>query len=79
MARYSLTYATVTFTLDQDAPSVYLSSPVALSRVSVFDDHGTAADTDSGPAMAGVSVKRVIDGKWWDFASGWAPRRFSAA
>ncbi|MEK6536793.1 MAG: fibronectin type III domain-containing protein, partial [Actinomycetota bacterium] len=70
VARYSLTYATVTFTLDQDVPSVYLSSPVALSTVSVFDViTGTAADTDSGPAMAGVSVKRVIDGKWWDFAA----------
>lgn len=70
VARYSLVYATVTFTLDQDAPSVYLSSPVAQSTVSVFDVMtGTAADTGSGPALAGVSVKRVIDGKWWDFTN----------
>ncbi|OGS30342.1 MAG: hypothetical protein A2218_01625 [Elusimicrobia bacterium RIFOXYA2_FULL_53_38] len=70
LARYSLNYATVTFTLDQDAPSVYLSSPAALSTVYALDVvSGTAADTGAGPSLAGVSVRRLVDGKWWDFTS----------
>jgi len=71
--RYSLTYATAAFTLDQDAPSVALSSPAALSTVYALDAiTGTAGDAGSGPAQAGISVKRLIDGKWWNFLSrGW--------
>lgn len=68
LARYSLIYATSTFTIDQDPPTVALSSPVALSTVYSLDGiTGTAGDAGSGPALAGVSVKRLVDGKWWDF------------
>ena len=70
LARYSLTYATATFTVDQDPPSVFLSSPAALSTVYTLDlASGTASDTGSGPALAGISVKRLADGKWWNFPS----------
>ena len=70
LGRYSLSYATVTFTLDQDPPTASLSSPAALSTVYALDAvTGAAGDALSGPALAGVSVKRNIDGKWWDFLS----------
>ncbi|MFA6435028.1 MAG: hypothetical protein WCW52_10065 [Elusimicrobiales bacterium] len=80
LGRYSLTYATATFTLDQDPPSVYLSSPAALSTVYSLDAvSGTAGDAGSGPALAEVGVKRVIDGKWWDFqARAWGSVRSSS-
>ena len=68
LGRYSLSYATATFTLDQDPPSVSLSSPVAFSTIYNLDAiTGTAGDAASGPALAGVSVKRLVDGKWWNF------------
>ena len=68
LGRYSLVYATSTFTVDQDAPTIAVSSPAAYATVYTLDAiTGTAADTGSGPAQAGVSVQRVTDGKWWNF------------
>jgi hypothetical protein len=41
---------------------------------------GTAADSGAGPDLAGISVKRVSDGKWWNFsARAWGTAQVSSA
>ncbi len=65
-------YPSVTFQLDQQAPSVWVSTPLpAGSTVYSLDTvQGTAAD--SGPAglyAVDIYVKSLADGKWWNFAT----------
>jgi hypothetical protein len=65
-------YTNVIFSLDQVSPTLWLSTPAAASSVYAFDEiAGTAADT-GGAGLAGIDlyVKRVADGKWWNFSSG---------
>ncbi|OGR41906.1 MAG: hypothetical protein A2X35_11395 [Elusimicrobia bacterium GWA2_61_42] len=65
-------YPNTTFQLDQAAPAVYISTPIDTSDVYAFNEvSGTAADT-GGAGLAGIDlyVKRVVDGKWWNFAAG---------
>ena len=78
--RYSPVYATSTFTLEQDPPAVTVSSPAALSSVFSLDEvEGSASDAKSGPAGVGISVKRIADGKWWNFYDrGWDTQRSSS-
>lgn len=65
-------YPSVTFQLDQQPPSVYLSTPLPSSQVYAFDEvSGTAADAGpAGLAVVEVYVKSLYDGKWWNFSTG---------
>lgn len=68
--KYSAVYATFTFTIDATAPTVFLSTPAAGATLYAFEVvEGTAADTLPGAGLSAVeiSLKRVIDGKWWNF------------
>ncbi len=62
-------YPSVTFQLDQNAPTVWVSTPVGASSVYSFDAvEGTAADTGgAGLANAEVYLMRLVDGRWWNF------------
>ena len=62
-------YPSVTFQLDQDAPTVWVSTPAVASLVYAFDAvEGTAADTGgAGLANAEVYLMRLVDGRWWNF------------
>ena len=68
----ALPYPSVTFSLDQTAPTVWLSTPLAGTTVYAFDSvEGTAADSGgAGLAETDIYVRRVSDGKWWNFVSG---------
>lgn len=64
-------YPSVLFQLDQAAPTVFVSTPIDPSDVYAFDEiAGTAADAGSGLAAIDIYIKRVTDGKWWNFAAG---------
>ena len=64
-------YPSVTFQLDQSVPELHVSTPLSPSDVYGFDEvAGTAADAGVGLAAVDVYVKRLIDGKWWNFAAG---------
>ena len=65
-------YPNALFRLDQQAPAVHLSTPLPLSDVYAFDEiAGTAADAGgSGLAAVDVYLRRVSDGKWWNFSAG---------
>jgi len=75
-------YPNTIFQFDQVSPSVYLSTPVAVSTISDFNEiSGTAADDVSGAGMAAVAIyiKRLYDSKWWDFSSGlWSSAEVSS-
>ncbi|MBI4351542.1 MAG: hypothetical protein HY550_08900, partial [Elusimicrobia bacterium] len=66
-----LPYPNASFRLDQAAPSVFLSTPLAGSTVYALTEiEGTAADTGgAGLGTIELYVKRAADGKWWNFAS----------
>lgn len=65
-------YPNASFRLDQIKPTIHLSTPVADSSVYAFDAiEGTAADTGgAGLGAVEIYVRRVLDGKWWNFVSG---------
>ncbi len=64
-------YPNASFFLDQVSPSVYLSTPLAGATVYALTGiGGTAADTGgAGLGSIELYVKRVSDGKWWNFSS----------
>lgn len=62
-------YPNALFRLDQQAPSVLLSTPLPASMVYGFDEvSGIAADTGgAGLAATDVYVRSLPDAKWWNF------------
>jgi len=79
-ANYSVTYATRVFTFDSAAPGLALLAPADGATVNSFAAvSGTAFDA-SGLSAMGIKLKRVSDGKWWDFTAGaWTVSGSSAA
>ncbi|MDA8131709.1 MAG: hypothetical protein M0011_09440 [Elusimicrobia bacterium] len=67
----ALPYPSVTFSLDQVPPTVWLSTPLAGTTVYALDAvGGTAADAGgAGLAEVDIYMRRVSDGKWWNFVS----------
>jgi hypothetical protein len=77
-----LPYPNVTFQLDQQAPTVFVSTPTQGLNVYAFDAvEGTAADTGgAGLVGAEVYLMRLADGKWWNFqTSAWGDVPVSSA
>ena len=75
-------YPAAVFQFDRTAPAIALSTPVAGSTVAVFDSvTGTASDgPGSGLASVEVAVKRVSNGKWWNFETNdWGNTAVSSA
>jgi hypothetical protein len=71
---YSRTYATSTFEMDGAAPAVALSTGLAGETVtSMTQIFGTGADVGSGLVSVELTLKRIWDGRYWDFfAEGWS-------
>lgn len=70
---YSQPYATGTFTFDNSVPTAFVSTPAANATVETPAlIAGTAADAgpNSGVPYVGVRIRRAVDLKWWDFATG---------
>ncbi len=70
---YSAMYSTSSFIFDSEAPSGAITAPAGGAFINTPNlISGTASDSapDSGIARIEISVKRVSDGKWWDFFSG---------
>ncbi|MEI7529329.1 MAG: fibronectin type III domain-containing protein, partial [Elusimicrobiota bacterium] len=78
---YSIVYASSPFTFDAAAPAVSPAAPADGATVdSVAAFSGTASDAVSGPAGLALKLKRLPDGKWWDFNAGtWTVSGSSAA
>ncbi|MEK7721008.1 MAG: carboxypeptidase-like regulatory domain-containing protein, partial [Elusimicrobiota bacterium] len=77
-----LPYPNASFRLDQVSPSVSLSTPLAGSTVYALNAvEGAAADTGgAGLGEVEIYVKRVADGKWWNFSSdSWGGSPISSA
>ncbi|MFH2203946.1 MAG: right-handed parallel beta-helix repeat-containing protein [Elusimicrobiota bacterium] len=70
---YTVTYATVTFTLDSATPTVSIGLPVPDSTISSLPlITGTAADPGGNPSglqAVGVRVRNLADGTWWNFVT----------
>ncbi|MBI2069828.1 MAG: fibronectin type III domain-containing protein [Elusimicrobia bacterium] len=69
---FSVNYATVTFGFDTTKPAVSILAPAngtAISSIAVIS--GTASDSGSGasgPVLVDSKLRRLDDGRWWDFA-----------
>ncbi len=83
LARWSAGYSTFTFTLDTDAPAVYVSTPLPDSQVYYFDEiSGTAAEPAGGAGLdrVEIAVRRAADGRWWNpFTRSWTSAFVSSA
>jgi hypothetical protein len=71
LGNYSAVYATAVFAWDSAAPSVSVTAPAPGSTVSALASvFGTADDpgaTKSGVAFVDLSLRRIKDGKYWNF------------
>jgi hypothetical protein len=77
---FSTRLATASFTFDDVAPAVAVTSPAALATVaSIPQLSGTAADGISGVSLTEVRLKRFSDGLWWNwFTEAWSATPISS-